>query len=211
MAPAEPTHTLPSGTHAPPSGERIATRARQPEPERAAFVSAECEGDPQLLSEVEALLASGTRARTNAETLPSSEGDPPPLAEARVPEAKALERGAILGRYVVIEWLGGGGMGVVYAAHDPELDRRVAIKLVKPEARARGRRVRSSRMRLLREAQAIARVKHPAVIAVHDVGTIGARACSSRWVHRRGGRSEGGAKREGHADPGARCSRRRCT
>jgi tetratricopeptide (TPR) repeat protein/tRNA A-37 threonylcarbamoyl transferase component Bud32 len=69
-----------------------------------------------------------------------------------------------VGRYIVLEKLGGGGMGVVYAAYDPELDRKIAIKLVRASA------VTEARDRLLREAQAMARLQHPNVIAVHDVG-----------------------------------------
>jgi eukaryotic-like serine/threonine-protein kinase len=81
----------------------------------------------------------------------------------------ALERGAMLGRYIVLETLGRGGMGIVYAAYDPELDRKVALKLLLP-GYDRGA---SARARLLREAQAIARLSHPNVVAVHDVGTVG--------------------------------------
>src|SRR5262249_23174059 len=81
-----------------------------------------------------------------------------------------LARGTCLGRYVVIEQLGAGGMGVVYAAFDPELDRRVAIKLIRPEVSARA----DARTRLVREAQAMARLAHPNVVPVHDVGTHGA-------------------------------------
>ncbi len=74
-----------------------------------------------------------------------------------------------VGRYVLHEPLGRGGMGVVHAAYDPDLDRRVALKLVRPgagtdagdEARAR---------RLVREAQVIARLSHPNVVTVHEVG-----------------------------------------
>jgi tetratricopeptide (TPR) repeat protein/predicted Ser/Thr protein kinase len=80
-----------------------------------------------------------------------------------------LERGATVGRYVVIDQVGQGGMGVVYAGYDPELDRKVALKLLRPD-RASGE---AARMRLLREAQAIARLSHPNVVAVHDAGTIG--------------------------------------
>ncbi|MBC8074137.1 MAG: serine/threonine protein kinase, partial [Deltaproteobacteria bacterium] len=70
-----------------------------------------------------------------------------------------------LGRFVVEQRLGAGAMGVVWAAHDPELDRRVAIKLLKPEADAD-----ELAARLRREAQAMARLAHPNVVAVHEVG-----------------------------------------
>jgi serine/threonine protein kinase/tetratricopeptide (TPR) repeat protein len=62
-------------------------------------------------------------------------------------------------------------MGEVYAAHDPELDRKVAIKLL----RGGGDESADARMRLLREAQAIARVSHPNVVVIYDVGTFGGR------------------------------------
>ena len=72
-----------------------------------------------------------------------------------------------IGRYHVLELLGSGGMGAVYAAYDPELDRKIALKVLLP-----GTRVGShARERLLREAQALARLSHPNVVAVHDVGT----------------------------------------
>ena len=74
-------------------------------------------------------------------------------------------RGAAFGRYVLLERLGSGGMGVVLAAYDPELDRRVALKLL------HGGDDETGRMWLLREAQALARLAHPNVVAVHDVGT----------------------------------------
>jgi tetratricopeptide (TPR) repeat protein/predicted Ser/Thr protein kinase len=85
---------------------------------------------------------------------------------------QSLERGATLGRYVVLHRLGGGGMGVVYTAYDPELDRRVAVKLLRPDA-ASGVTASEGRTRLLREAQALARLSHPNVVAVHDAGTFG--------------------------------------
>jgi tetratricopeptide (TPR) repeat protein len=82
-----------------------------------------------------------------------------------------LGRGASLGRYIVLDVLGGGGMGVVYAAYDPELDRRVAIKLL--HSGGGHGDTSEGRARLLREAQAIARIAHPNVVGVHDVGTVG--------------------------------------
>jgi serine/threonine protein kinase/tetratricopeptide (TPR) repeat protein len=72
-----------------------------------------------------------------------------------------------VGRYVIVEVIGRGGMGIVYAAYDPELDRKVAIKLIDPQ-----REDVAARVRLLREAQAMARLQHPNVVAVHDVGTF---------------------------------------
>ncbi|MGB1015260.1 MAG: serine/threonine-protein kinase, partial [Nannocystaceae bacterium] len=75
--------------------------------------------------------------------------------------------GDVVGRYVVLSTLGAGAMGVVYAAYDPELDRKVAIKLVRPEHTRK-----DETHRLLREAQALAKLAHPNVVGVHDVGTI---------------------------------------
>ena len=79
-------------------------------------------------------------------------------------------RGSAVGRYLVLERLGAGGMGVVYAAYDPELDRKIALKVVRYE---RGSRAADSegRARMQREAQALARLAHPNVVAAYDVGT----------------------------------------
>src|SRR6476620_9872952 len=87
------------------------------------------------------------------------------------PAATPLVRGASIGRYVVLGLVGRGGMGEVYAAYDPELDRKVAVKLlrVKPGA---GVSLMEGRQRTLREAQAIARLSHPNVVVVYDVGTF---------------------------------------
>src|SRR5262245_65118679 len=82
-----------------------------------------------------------------------------------------LARGASIGRYVVLGLVGRGGMGEVYAAYDPELDRKVAVKRlrVKPGA---GVSLAEGRQRTLREAQAIARLSHPNVVVCYDVGTF---------------------------------------
>jgi len=77
-----------------------------------------------------------------------------------------LSCGQLVGRYVVVSRLGAGGMGVVYRAFDPDLDRSVALKLVKLDTAD----VSGDRVRLLREAQAMARLSHPNVIPVFDVG-----------------------------------------
>ncbi len=87
-----------------------------------------------------------------------------------------MPRGAAVGRFVLLGTLGAGGMGVVYAAYDPDLDRKVALKLLLP--RAGGSVASDGRTRLVREAQALAKLSHPNVVAVHDVGTHG----DSVWV-----------------------------
>ncbi len=84
-----------------------------------------------------------------------------------------LHEGSKLGRYVVLSRVGAGGMGVVFAAYDPELDRKVAIKLMRSAPGGSGpKELADQRARLLREAQAMAKLSHANVITVHDVGTI---------------------------------------
>jgi tetratricopeptide (TPR) repeat protein len=83
-----------------------------------------------------------------------------------------LGHGSAVGRYLLLHLLGAGGLGQVWAAYDPELDRRVAVKLIRPQARAR-LAADELRARLVREAQSIARVRDPNVVAVHDAGRFG--------------------------------------
>jgi len=72
---------------------------------------------------------------------------------------------ATLGRFRLDKILGEGGMGIVYLAHDPELQRDVALKVI------RGNATEAARGRLLREARAMARFSHRNVVAVHEVGS----------------------------------------
>lgn len=81
--------------------------------------------------------------------------------------APAPGPGETVGRYRIDAVLGRGGEGIVLAAHDPLLDRPVALKVLRPERRA-------ERERLLREGQAIAKLRHSNVVTVHDVGEHGA-------------------------------------
>ncbi|HVI02910.1 MAG TPA: hypothetical protein VM869_29630, partial [Enhygromyxa sp.] len=73
---------------------------------------------------------------------------------------RPLARGDVVGRYVVLERLGVGGMGEVYAAYDPELDRKIAIKLLLP-GQSDAMATSAGHGRLLREAQAMAKLHHP--------------------------------------------------
>lgn len=83
-----------------------------------------------------------------------------------VETAPALERGTAVGRFVVIDIVGMGGMGAVYSAYDPDLDRRVALKTL----HVTGTTDPTAHGRMLREAQAMARLSHPNVVNVFDVG-----------------------------------------
>src|SRR5690242_17595797 len=93
------------------------------------------------------------------------------MAEGTASEATAVAgfEGIDLGRFRALATLGQGGMGVVIIAHDPSLDRRVAIKLLRGRVWARGE-AGVARARLQREAQAMARVSHPHVVTVYEVG-----------------------------------------
>jgi serine/threonine-protein kinase len=86
----------------------------------------------------------------------------------RPARSERLKPGDRVGRYLVIEPLGQGGMGTVYKAYDPELDRRVALKLLHVGLGDAS----LHQARLQREARALARLSHPNVVAVYDVGSL---------------------------------------
>jgi len=99
--------------------------------------------------------------RSDAATLTDGGVGPIPVSPRN-----GIAVGESLGRYVIRKRLGQGGMGEVWLAHDEELDRDVAIKVLRP-----GKNESSGGGRMLREAQAMARLRHPNVVTVHDVGT----------------------------------------
>ncbi len=88
---------------------------------------------------------------------------------AGAPDPAPAAPATLLHRFLVLERKGEGGMGVVYAAYDPKLDRKVALKLLHP--RLVGTTPEAA-LRLEREAQVLARVSHPNVLTVHDVGAV---------------------------------------
>lgn len=133
-------------------------------------------------SSCHALLAALGRALTA--------GDRDGAVDRGASDVAPVRVGDRLGRYVVLEWLGAGGMGVVYSAYDNELDRKVALKVMRPASAARGseardaadERERSDRM--LREARALAQIAHPNVVGVYDVGTVGGQVfVTMEFVH----------------------------
>jgi hypothetical protein len=130
--------------------------------ERAVFLRDATTGDPDLLREVESLLASHTR----------SEGFLDVPAYGVAPELMLDEAGSLVGRqvgaYRIAEEIGRGGMGVVYAAEDSRLGRPVALKSLPPEFTRDHRR----RERLMREARAAAALSHPAIATIFALEEI---------------------------------------
>ena len=139
----------------------------------AAFVSGALDEDAAAAVRAHlascALCAASRVAIETTMALPESAASLPGAAD------EALARGSTLGRYLLLDVIGRGGIGLVYAAYDPELDRKVAIKLLRPEGPATDGTDESGasrrRGRLLREAQAMAKLSHPNVLPVYDVGT----------------------------------------
>ncbi len=122
-----------------------------------------CLDDDIVLGLVEGRLAVHGDIEAHLDTCESCREVVAQVARVQAP-AGVLERGHTVGRYVIGELLGAGAMGRVYSAWEPELDRRVALKLlVDPGAGARER--------IVREAQAMAKLDHPNVVGVHEVGT----------------------------------------
>ena len=88
------------------------------------------------------------------------------LIRARIFRKKAAP--VKIGRYTILDRLGEGGMGVVYTAFDDKLERKIAIKVMRSDNTEGS----NGRIRLIREAQAMARLAHPNIVTVHEVGEV---------------------------------------
>ena len=124
-----------------------------PPDQRQAYLAAHCPS-AEIRGEVQALLAHADDPLLDSDALSR-----PPTAPVE------LLPGTTLSHYRIDRRLGAGGMGTVYLAHDEQLRRRVAIKVLKGQADP------SARRRLLREARAAAALEHASICAVYDVGT----------------------------------------
>ncbi|MCA9694356.1 MAG: serine/threonine protein kinase, partial [Myxococcales bacterium] len=116
------------------------------------------------------------RERPRASSPGSREEAPPTEAARAEGEATAdastatLASGTRVARYRIVAPIGRGGFGVVYRAHDPQLDRDIALKLLRTDQSDA-----EARARLLREARAAARIRHPNVVAIHDADEVDGR------------------------------------
>jgi eukaryotic-like serine/threonine-protein kinase len=150
----------------------LQTLLDSPAGERARLARQTCGDDERLLAEVESLLAAHDRAGHFAER-PAlqllAESDDPRIASSLPPPL--LRSGDRLGPYEIQTCLGIGGMGEVYKATDARLHRVVAIKVLRSQAAET-----EHREQFEREARVIARLLHPHICVLHDIGTEGALA-----------------------------------
>jgi serine/threonine protein kinase len=142
--------------------KRIHQSALDKDPsERAAFVRASCGGDETVLREVQSLLSYESDAESFLER-PAM--DVAARSSCDAPEMTLA--GSTLSHYQVVSLLGAGGMGEVYLARDPRLDRTVAIKILPGDLAEDPERV----LRFEREARAASALNHPNVATIYDVG-----------------------------------------
>ena len=135
----------------------------RPPAERSDFLDAVCGNDPVLRDEVEALL---TADSGNDDFLSSPAYEF--VAGMLAGEANEFSPGQKVGRYEILCFLGAGGMGQIYLAHDEQLGRKIALKLISQEFATDPRRVQ----RFEQEARAASRLNHPNVCVIHDVGVM---------------------------------------
>jgi Tol biopolymer transport system component len=129
---------------------------------REALLGQVCQSDKDLRREIESLLD----ARERAEDFLSPDELHAHIRGLSVPEAAPGKR---LGRYEILSAIGAGGMGEVYLAHDAELNRRVALKVLPAQFTRDEERV----VRFRREARAASALSHPNIVTIYDVGRTG--------------------------------------
>jgi serine/threonine protein kinase len=129
-----------------------------------AFLDIVCAGDESLRREVESLLQPGEVERLMASPA-AVEMIEKILDERPTADTVSLAPGTSLGPYVIVSYLGHGGMGEVYRARDPRLGRDLAIKILSPHPASVG-----SRHRFEQEARAAAALNHPNIVTIYDVG-----------------------------------------
>ncbi len=128
---------------------------------RDAYLESECGDDAALLAEVRSLLAAHDRTGLMDELA----AEVAPLT-ATLRASGAHMEGALVGRYRVMERIGGGGMGVVYKARDERLERTVALKFLPPSVGTDATAIRRFQL----EARTVASLEHPNICTIHEIG-----------------------------------------
>jgi serine/threonine protein kinase len=123
---------------------------QRPEAQRSAFLAAACQGDQEIEQEVRRLVEASREAHSF-------------LEDDTHPSLK-------FGRYVVSRELGRGGMGIVYEATDPQIGRRLAIKIINFQSLTTIEESAVLRERLFREARSAGALSHPGIVVIYDVG-----------------------------------------
>jgi serine/threonine protein kinase len=133
---------------------------------RTLFLARACNGDDELLREVESMLAHHERAQSFMES-------PAYAVEAQALEDDTSEtlKGRTVGSYEVLSELGQGGMGQVYLAFDHDLKRRIALKFLHAASTGDGRRLR----RFQQEARAASALNHPNILTIYEIGEMDGR------------------------------------
>jgi serine/threonine protein kinase len=131
----------------------------KPPTERDEFLKQACGQDEPLLKQVKELLDSYESGFMNEPALSK-------VVEA-INDSNLLEEGSMFGRYRVARLIGSGGMGEVYLAHDAELDRPVALKLLHRDVAEDKERLR----RFIQEARAASALNHPNILTIYEIGT----------------------------------------
>lgn len=132
----------------------------QPPDQRERFLAEKCSGDAVLRSKIDSLISSYERVGSFMED--GAIGD---VAEMITGNGNDLRPGDRLTRYEIVKTLGEGGMGKVYLANDVDLDRKVALKVLRDDLWW----YRQARQRLIREARAAARLDHPNICAIYEI------------------------------------------
>src|SRR5437588_3933917 len=141
--------------------ERYHAALKRTAESRADFLRSACRDDEDLYGEVESLLALQSKAENFIEK-PALEIAAKAVAEDHLESVIGQQ----ISNYKIVALLGQGGMGEVYLAQDTKLGRKVAIKFL-PQCLAADERARK---RLIREAQAAAKLEHPNICGIHEVG-----------------------------------------
>jgi predicted ATPase/serine/threonine protein kinase len=140
----------------------ILEQALRLEPEkRQAYLDSSCRGDADLRGEVESLINSHEEA--GSQFLGAAAPD-----ILQVTPQRALPSGAKIGKYEIVEQLGAGGMGEVYRARDPHLNRNVAIKILRPAFSDNDRLHRFEQ-----EARSASALNHPNIVTIYELGRDG--------------------------------------